>query len=121
MQASTPSPCTAVCATVQPAGPGTVHRVRRDGDWEAWLDFVLRDVTQVAEGAVATAERLGTLFQADRQRIEGIGRRAGSVLRVHEALKARPIQTMSGLAEAKGLSFPAASAATKWEPMGRQA
>lgn len=88
-----------------------LDRVRRDGDWEAWLGFFLEGVKQVAEGAVATAERLGAMFRSDRARIEGAGRRAGSALRVHEALKARPIQSMSTAREAAALSFPAASSA----------
>jgi len=40
-----------------------------------------------------------------------LGRRAGSGLRVHEALKARPIQSMPALCTATGLSFPAVSSA----------
>jgi Fic family protein len=39
------------------------------------------------------------------------GRRAGSALRVHEALKARPLRSITDLAATTGLSFPAASAA----------
>jgi hypothetical protein len=44
-------------------------------------------------------------------RIELRGRRAGSALRVHEALKARPILSMPGVCRATGLSFPAAFSA----------
>ena len=66
-------------------------QVRRDGDWEAWLAFFLEGVRFTAEGAVVTAQRLSALFRDDRSRIEPTGRRAGSALRVHEALKARPI------------------------------
>jgi Fic family protein len=88
-----------------------LDRVRHDGDWEAWLSFFLEGVKQVAEGAVATAERLGAMFRSDRARIEGAGRRAGSALRVHEALKVRPIQSMSTARAAAVLSFPAASSA----------
>ncbi len=40
-----------------------------------------------------------------------MGRRAGSALRVHEALKARPLLTLTFLAESTGLSFPAAASA----------
>ena len=88
-----------------------LDRVRRDGDWEAWLAFFLEGVKQVAEGAVSTAERVGVMFRVDRSRIEGTGRRAGSALRVHEALKVRPIQSMPGLSVTTGLSFPAVSSA----------
>jgi Fic family protein len=88
-----------------------LNRVRRAGDWEAWLDFFFRGVRTTAEEAVATARGLAQSFQGDRSLIEKEGRRAGSALRVHEALKARPIRSLPGICEATGLSFPAASSA----------
>jgi Fic family protein len=88
-----------------------LDRVRRDGDWEAWIAFFLEGVRQVADGAVLTAERLRTVFQSDRAKIEASGRRAGSAIRVHDALKARPILSLSGVRDATGLSFPAVSSA----------
>lgn len=88
-----------------------LERVRHEGDWEAWLAFFLEGVRQTAEGAMATADRLVAMFRADRSRVEGAGRRAGSALRVHEALKTRPIQSMPALRTATGLSFPAVASA----------
>jgi len=88
-----------------------LDRVRREGDWEAWLAFFLDGVRVTAEGAVSTAERLATMFGADRGRIERTGRRAGSALRVHEAIKARPISSMTEVRRTTGLSFPAVSSA----------
>lgn len=88
-----------------------LDRVRRDGDWEAWLSFFLEGVRVTAEGAMGTAQRLTTTFREDRARIEPVGRRAGSALRVHEALKARPILTINTITQQTGLSFPAASSA----------
>jgi Fic family protein len=85
--------------------------VRRDGDWEAWLSFFLEGVKVTAEGAVETAKRLASLFSEDRARIEPRGRRAGSALRVHDAIKARPILSMTQICRTTGLSFPAASSA----------
>jgi Fic family protein len=88
-----------------------LDRVRREGEWEAWLAFFLDGVRSTAEGAVATAHALAELFRADRARIETQGRRAGSAIRVHDALKARPISSMPELSRTTGLSFPAASSA----------
>ncbi len=90
-----------------------LDRVRREGDWEAWLDFFLDGVRSTAEGAVSTAMQLDALFREDRDRISAHGRRAGSVLRVHEALQSRPLRTIKDVAEQSGLSFPAAGAAMK--------
>ena len=88
-----------------------LDEVRRTGDWEAWLAFFLDGVQKTAEGAISTAQRLAGMFKADRARIEPTGRRAGSALRVHEALKAGPILSMPETCRRTGLSFPAAASA----------
>jgi cell filamentation protein, protein adenylyltransferase len=88
-----------------------LDRVRRDGDWEAWLTFFLEGVRVTADGAVATAQRVTETFREDRLRIEPAGRRAGSALRVHEALKSRPILSLNAIRERTKLSFPAVSTA----------
>ncbi len=85
--------------------------MRRTGDWEAWLTFFLEGVRVTAEGAVSAAEHLAGMFSADRARIEPSGRRAGSALRVHEALKSRPILSLPEACRSTGLSYPAASSA----------
>ncbi len=86
-----------------------LDEVRHEGDWEAWLSFFLDGVQETAEGAVSTAQRLAAMFEDDRRQIEPAGRRSGSALRVHEALKARPILSLPAICDATGLSFPAAS------------
>jgi Fic family protein len=87
-----------------------LDRMRREGDWEGWLAFFFDGIRQTAESAVATARRLAALFAADRERIFGGGRRAGSAIRVHEAFKARPVTSMQDLRKRSGLSFPATAA-----------
>jgi len=82
-----------------------LDEVRRTGDWEAWLAFFLEGVRHTAGVAVQTIERLLRLFGADRGRIEPSGRRAGSGLRVHEALKARPILPCPRPAGERGSRF----------------
>ena len=87
-------------------------QVRRTGDWEAWLDFFLQGVRETAEGAVATSRRLSETFASDRAAIEQQGgRRAGSLLRVHEALKAHPILSLSGIRKRTTLAFATAASA----------
>jgi Fic family protein len=83
--------------------------VRSDGDWEAWLVFFLDGVAKTADSAVATATSLIHLFADDRSRIEGLGRKANTALRVHDALKRRPVHTLQDVAKVTGLSFPAAA------------
>ncbi|MEQ8330678.1 MAG: Fic family protein [Longimicrobiales bacterium] len=83
-----------------------LNTVRVEGDWEAWLAFFLDGVRESAEGAVTTAQRLDALFQADRERIAEQGRKSGSALRVHTALKQRPITSIPHVVERSGLTFP---------------
>ena len=86
--------------------------VRREGEWEGWLAFFLEGIAETAEGAVQTTRRLVSLFEADRDFIQkGRGRQVGSLLRVHEALKQRPLSTLAEAARRSGISFPAAASA----------
>lgn len=71
---------------------------------------------QKVEDAVLTVNRLAEKLQADSARLASRGRRAGSALRVHDALKSRPILSMPEICRHTfcrhtGLSFPAASSA----------
>ena len=91
-----------------------LNHVRRTGDWEAWLAFYLEGVRITAEGAVTASRRVAELFASDRAAIErSAGRRAGSALRVHEALKAKPILSLSGISNFTTLSFPTAATAMR--------
>jgi Fic family protein len=86
-----------------------LDQVRTEGDWEAWLDFFLTGVQTTATGAVATARRLVELFNADVARVQGGGRAAGSALRVHAALRERPVISLGEVCRRTDLSFPAAT------------
>ena len=88
-----------------------LDKVRQTGDWEEWLAFFLEGVRVTAAGAVATSRRLSEMFGSDRVAIERRGRRAGSVLRVRNALSARPILSLPQVCRRTGLSFPASSSA----------
>ncbi len=80
--------------------------VRQDGDWEAWLGFFAEAVRDTAAGAVETASTLVGLFGADRERIGGLGRAAGSALRVHHELQRRPLVSIAALCRSSGLTTP---------------
>ena len=90
-----------------------LDEVRRTGDWEAWLAFFLKGVRETAEGAVATSTRLTGLFKTNAARIEELGRRAGSALRVHQALTSHPVRSLSQVCDHSGLTPPTASSAMK--------
>ena len=90
-----------------------LQRVRLEGDWEAWLSFFAEGVRTSAEGAVSTAQRLSRLFRDDRARIQGIGRLAGSALRVHEVLQRRPVRPAAAIAKSSRLSVPTVMSALR--------
>ena len=81
-----------------------LNEVRLRGDWERWLDFFAEGVQVSASQAVATANALLALVNADRDRIAGLGRAARSALAVHEALQRQPIATSAALVKATGLT-----------------
>lgn len=81
-----------------------LNNVRLTGDWEAWLDFFAEAVIATSDQAVQTARQLVALVEEDRGKINGLGRGAASVLRVHEALLAHPIVTSGWLVTKIGLT-----------------
>jgi Fic family protein len=81
-----------------------LNEVRLHGDWERWLDFFAEGVQVSASQAVATANALLALVNADRDMIAGLGRAASSALAVHEALQRQPIATSAALVKATGLT-----------------
>jgi Fic family protein len=83
-----------------------LDRVRKEGDWEEWIDFFLEGVAETAESAVQTARRLSYLFEADSALAATWGRGAATALLVHRALQRHPIATVHSLAKETGLSFP---------------
>jgi len=83
--------------------------VRREGDWEAWLDFFLEGAENTATNAVQTAQRLLRLFQEDSARVQSLGRAAASALRVFNILRERPLVTLNEAHRHTGVSFPTAT------------
>lgn len=80
-----------------------LQRVRTEGDWERWVAFFADAVRETAGDAVETVHALTRMAQEHRERIQSVGRGAGSVLRVHEAMLRTPIITTARASEATGL------------------
>jgi Fic family protein len=90
-----------------------LQRVRTDGDWEEWLTFFLEGVETTADQATATARRILGLFEADRERVNTLGRAAGSALRVHHYMQKVPVLRIPLAAAALDLSTPTVGAAIR--------
>jgi len=84
-----------------------LQRVRTEGDWEGWLRFFLTGVTETATEATDAAQKLWTLFDEDRRRIQEQGKISGTALRVHDLLQQRPIISITAACKALELSHPA--------------
>lgn len=65
--------------------------VRRTGDWEGWLLFFLEGVETTSQQAADTAQHILALFEADREKVRGLGRRAGNAMQVFEQFVHRPV------------------------------
>jgi Fic family protein len=81
-----------------------LNGVRLNGDWERWLEFFAEGVQLSAAQAANTANSLLALVDADRDRIAGLGRAAGSALAVHQALQRQPLASSGALVKATGLT-----------------
>jgi Fic family protein len=85
--------------------------VRTDGDWEAWIEFFLIGVAKTASAAVDTAHRLLELFASDERTLGTAPGSSASVMRVFNALRAKPLATINDLSARASVSFPTAARA----------
>jgi Fic family protein len=96
-----------------------LQQVRFNGDWEAWVRFFLEGVETTANQAVDAARRIQKLFERDREKIEGLGRAAGTALRLHNHLQRFPLTSLGNAAAKTKLSFPTVTAAlSRLEDLG---
>ena len=87
--------------------------VRREGDWEEWIDFFLEGVTMTAQSAVDTAHRMLRVFEEDAARVADLGRRAPNALRAFDAFRRRPVRNIAAIAATTGASLPTVSRAVE--------
>jgi len=87
-----------------------LQSVRDEGDWEAWLKFFLRGMTEVSKEATDTARAIVDLREEHRGLIVNeFGRAVGNALMVLEGLYSRPYISVNQIADLTGVSYPAAS------------
>lgn len=81
-----------------------LQSVRLTGDWEEWLWFFASAIRQTAGQAIETATALLALADAERQRLEQLGRLTSFALKVHRALSERPVSTIAAISASTGQS-----------------
>jgi len=87
-----------------------LQAVRDAGDWEGWLGFFLRGVTDVSAQATETARRILALRERRREQItQSFGRTAGNGLKVLEQLFRTPIISVKKVQTITNTEFPAAN------------
>jgi Fic family protein len=84
-----------------------LQAVRVDGDWEGWLQFFLRGVTETAREAAATAERIFELRERDRALV--MEQAGANGLKLLSALFRLPVVNVSSVAELLEVTFPTAN------------
>lgn len=87
-----------------------LQAVRDHGAWEAWLEFFLRGVVEVAAEAAETARRILVLREEHRAIItEHLGRAAGNGHRLLQSLFDRPIIGVGDVCTLTGTTYAAAN------------
>lgn len=87
-----------------------LQAVRDTGDWESWLAFFLRGVTEVSNQATETARHILVLREEHRLRIiHHLGRASGNGHKVLEQLYEHPIMSVSDVRKITGTTNPAAN------------
>ena len=82
--------------------------VRVGGDWEGWMRFFLDCVTEAADDAVASAQRLHAVTAADRAKVAAHARTTIPAIRLFERLPSHPMVTLPLSIQLLGVSKPTA-------------
>ena len=85
-----------------------LNGVRVDGDWEGWMRFFLDCVTEAADDAVASAQRLHVVTAADRTKVAAHAKTTVPAIRLFELLPSHPMVTLSLAIKLLGVSKPTA-------------
>jgi Fic family protein len=87
-----------------------LQAVRDAGDWEGWLEFFLRGITEVSAQAAETARRILQLREEHRSAIaQDLGRAAGNGHTVLQHLYEHPIVSAKEVQALLGTSFAGAN------------
>tara|TARA_R110000772_G_scaffold193536_1_gene304448 strand:- start:14 stop:1189 length:1176 start_codon:yes stop_codon:yes gene_type:complete len=86
-----------------------LQEVREHGRWEAWLEFFLTGVRDVARQAHESARTIEAMFIEDAEKLKGLGRAAPTARQIFRVLQTQPLVTIATAAERAGVSFPSAN------------
>jgi len=82
----------------------TLDAVRRNGNWEDWINFFFEGVAETADDARKTLLAIKKAFAKADEKIAGIGRPRISAARVFAEFKQKPVLTVLEISTATGLT-----------------
>ncbi len=87
--------------------------IRKDGDWESWVQFFLEGVQVAANLAEESIVKIATLVATDRRKLLESPKGGAAAYRLFEMLPMMPRFTVERVKTALGTTFPTANAAVK--------
>ena len=88
-----------------------LNAVRKEGEWEPWIDFFLDGVATISEEATASARDLFALVATDRERVLSHDSTSVAAIRLFEALPRHPIVSVATAMRLLQTSKPTATRA----------
>lgn len=82
-----------------------LQAVRTDGDWEGWIGFYLDATLSSATDSVARAKAITSRIDIEKQIITQVPRKAGSMIRVYNAVTRCAAASVSRIKKETGLHF----------------
>jgi len=88
-----------------------LNAVRKEGEWEPWIDFLLDGVATISEEATSSARDLFALVATDRERVLSHQSVSVAAIRLFEALPRHPIVSVASAMKLLLTSKPTATRA----------
>ena len=88
-----------------------MSEVRKSGNYEQWVAFFLRAISECADNAVVTVEKLDALHRNNEEKIQSLGRAAKNAMKLFYYLEANPIIDIGKTASALGVTYNTVSSA----------
>jgi Fic family protein len=87
-----------------------LQATRDDGDYESWLKFFLRGVSEVSEEATNTARKIVTLREAHKKLLaDTFGRAAGNGIKLVDYMFENPVFSVQDVADHLKVTYPSAN------------
>jgi Fic family protein len=87
--------------------------IRKEGDWESWVQFFLEGVQVAANQAEENIVKIASLVASDRRKLLESPKGGAAAYRLFEMLPMMPRFTVERVKTALGTTFPTANAAVK--------